>query len=302
MTGREPPAILTDGLSKRYDVRFALDGLSLRVEQGEIFGFLGPNGAGKSTTIRLLLDLIRPTRGRAEILGHDCQRESVAVRDLVGYLPGDLRLYGGLRGHETIELFASMRKRRTDPAFVKEIAAELQLDLQKHAGALSKGNRQKLGVLIALLGDPKVLLLDEPTSGLDPIMQRAVWAILRRMAGRGLTVFFSSHVMSEVEQICERVAILREGRLVTVQPVSELKAHGLRHVVVSFAGAAPAAGSFAIPGVREVERSHAAIEFEVTGEIDGLLKALAAYRVADLRTEQPSRDEILLAYYEGATA
>jgi ABC-2 type transport system ATP-binding protein len=302
MSGADSPAILTEGLSKRYDVQLALDGLSLRVEQGEIFGFLGPNGAGKSTTIRLLLDLIRPIAGSAAILGHNCQRDSVAVRDLVGYLPGDLRLYGGLRGHETIELFASMRRRPTDPDFVREVATDLQLDLDKHAGTYSKGNRQKLGILLALLGEPRVLLLDEPTSGLDPIMQRAVWAILRKMADRGLTVFFSSHVMSEVEQICERVAILRAGRLVTVQPVSELKARGLRHVVVSFAEMAPPASEFALPGVRELERSHASIEFEVTGEMDGLLKALALHRIADLRTEQPTLDEILLSYYEGASA
>lgn len=296
------PAILTEGLSKRYDATLALDHLNLRVEQGEIFGFLGPNGAGKSTTIRLLLDLIRPTDGRASILGHDCRRESVVVRDLVGYLPGDLRLYGNLRGRETVELLASMRRRPTDPAFVKEIAAELQLDLERHAGAYSKGNRQKLGVLLALLGQPKLLLLDEPTSGLDPIMQRAVWDILRRMAAAGLTVFFSSHVMSEVEQICERVGILRAGHLVTVQPVAGLRARGMRHVVVSFAGAAPPPEAFRLPGVRELERAHTSIELEVTGEMDALLKALAPHHVADLRTEQPTLDEILLAYYEGVGA
>lgn len=296
------PAIRTYGLSKRYDSLLALDGLDLQVEQGEIFGFLGPNGAGKSTTIRLLLDLIRPTGGRAEILGFDCQRQSQQVRDLCGYLPGDLRLYPGLRGLETVELFASMRLRLTDMAFVHEIASDLELDLNKHAGTYSKGNRQKLGVLVALLGDPRVLLWDEPTSGLDPIMQRAVWDILRRMAGRGTTVFFSSHVMSEVEQTCERVGILREGRLVTVQPVAELKARGLRHVVVSFAETAPPPSAFALPNVKEIERSRVEVEFEVTGEMDGLLKALANYHVADLKTEQPTLDEILLSYYEGVTA
>jgi len=296
------PAIRTDGLTKHYDSLLALDHLDLQVEQGEIFGFLGPNGAGKSTTIRLLLDLIRPTAGRAEILGLDCQRQSQQVRDLCGYLPGDLRLYPGLRGLETVELFASMRMRPTDMAFVHEIARELELDLTRHAGTYSKGNRQKLGVLIALLGDPRVLLWDEPTSGLDPIMQRAVWDILRRMADRGTTVFFSSHVMSEVEQTCERVGILRQGRLVTVQPVSELKARGLRHVVVSFAENAPPPSAFALPNVREIERSRVEVEFEVTGEMDGLLKALANHHVADLKTEQPTLDEILLGYYEGAPA
>ncbi|MCZ2109545.1 MAG: ABC transporter ATP-binding protein [Dehalococcoidia bacterium] len=293
------PAIRTESLGKRYGRVLALDSLSLQVEQGEIFGFLGPNGAGKSTAIRLLLDLIRPTTGRAEILGFDCQRQSRQVRDLCGYLPGELRLYPGLRGHETVELFASMRLRPTDMAFVHDVANNLDLDLDKHTGTYSKGNRQKLGVLIALLGDPRVLLWDEPTSGLDPIMQRTVWDILRRMTARGVTVFFSSHVMSEVEQICERVGILREGRLVTVQPVSELKARGLRHVVVSFADTAPPPSAFTLRNVKEIGRSRVEVEFEVTGEMDGLLKALANYHVADLKTEQPTLDEILLAYYEG---
>lgn len=302
MTGTNSPAILTHGLSKRYDSLLALDHLDLRVERGEIFGFLGPNGAGKSTTIRLLLDLIRPTDGHAEILGFDCQRQSEAVRDLTGYLAGDLRLYGNLRGHETVDLVAAMRRKPTDPAFVHEIAGELQLDLSRHAGTYSKGTRQKLGVLLALLGQPQVLLLDEPTSGLDPIMQRVVWDILRKQADAGVTVFFSSHVMSEVEQICERVAILREGKLVTVQPVAELRSRGLRHVVVTFANGVPGPEAFRLPGVRELERSRAGIEFEVRGEMDALLKALAAYHVADLRTEQPTLDEILLGYYEGVPA
>lgn len=291
------PAILTASLSKRYDSVLAVDRLDLRVERGEIFGFLGPNGAGKSTTIRMLLDLIRPTAGSAAILGFDCREQSREVRDLTGYLPGDLRLYGNLRGRETIDLFASLRGRKTEEAFIHETADALRLDLSRHSGAYSKGTRQKLGVLIALLGAPRVLLLDEPTSGLDPIMQRVVWDILRRQADQGVTVFFSSHVMSEVEQICERIAILREGRLVTVQPVAEMKARGVRHVIVSFAGQAPPAGAFLIPGVRELERSRETVEFEVRGEFDPLLKALAGHTVIDLRTEQPTLDEILLGYY-----
>lgn len=293
----DAPAILTSGLSKRYDRQLAVDRLDLRVEQGEIFGFLGPNGAGKSTTIRMLLDLIRPTTGNAQVMGFDCQHQSREVRGLTGYLPGDLRLYGGLRGSEMVELFAKLRSQPTAPAFIHETADALGLDLSKHAGAYSKGTRQKLGVLISLLGSPRVLLMDEPTSGLDPIVQRTVWDILRRQTAQGVTVFFSSHVMSEVEQICERIAILREGRLVTVQPVAEMKAHGLRHVIVSFAGQAPSPEAFALPGVRELERSRETLEFEVRGEIDALLKALAAHTVIDLRTEQPTLDEILLGYY-----
>lgn len=294
------PAILTAGLSKTYEATMALDGLNLRVERGEIFGFLGPNGAGKSTTIRLLLDLIRPTAGRASVLGMDCQRQSVAVRASTGYLPGDLRLYPGLRGREMAGLMAGLRKTPIDRGFVLGVAERLDLDLEKPAGSLSKGNRQKLGLLLALVARPPVLLLDEPTSGLDPIVQHKVWEILREEAGRGTAVFFSSHVMSEVDQVCERVGILRAGKLVAVEPVAGLKARQFRHVEVSFADGTPPADAFKLPGVREIRRERSTAEFEVAGEIDGLLKALAPYHVADLRTQQPSLDEILLGFYEEA--
>ncbi len=294
------PAILAEGLGKTYGATVALDRLDLRVERGEIFGFLGPNGAGKSTTIRLLLDLIRPTAGRALVLGMDCRRQSVAVRASTGYLPGDLRLYPGLRGREMAGLMAGLRKSPVDREFVLGLAERIGLDLEKPAGSLSRGNRQKLGLLLALIGRPPLLLLDEPTSGLDPIVQHTVWNILREEAKRGVTVFFSSHVLSEVDQVCERVGILRAGQLVAVEPVSGLKARQFRHVEVSFAGETPPPAAFMLPGVRELRRERSTAEFEVAGEIDGLLKALAPFQVLDLRTQQPSLDEILLGFYEEA--
>jgi len=296
------PAILTEGLTKSYDGTPALTGLDLRVERGEIFGFLGPNGAGKTTTIRLLLDLIRPTAGRARVLGMDCQRESESVRGTIGYLPGDVRLYPGLRGRELVHLVSGLRHGAVDHEYVEGLARRLDLDLEKHAGALSKGNRQKLGLLLALLGRPPVLLLDEPTSGLDPIVQRTVWDILREEASRGVTVFFSSHVMSEVDQVCERVGILRAGKLVAVESVAGLKAHQLRHVEVSFANGVPPPDVFLQPGLREIRRDRATLEFEVAGPIAPLLKSLAPYDVLDLRTEQPTLDELLLAFYREAPA
>jgi len=294
----DAPAIETRGLTRVFDNRVALDHLDLRIERGEIFGFLGPNGAGKSTTIRLLLDLVRPTAGSASILGFDCQRETIEVRKRTSYLPGELRLYPGLTGAQTIDLFAGLRQGAVDQTRARRIAGDLELDLSKKASALSKGNRQKLGVLVALLGEPEVMLLDEPTSGLDPLVQRVVWEILRREAERGATVFFSSHVMSEVEMTCERVGILRQGRLVAVEPVAALKGRSGRHVEVSFAGAAPPRDVFMVPGVQEIRREAATLEFEIAGEIDPLLKALAPYHVVDLRTEQASLDEILFHYYE----
>jgi len=292
------PAILTEGLSKSYGYTLALDSLNLRIEPGEIFGFLGPNGAGKTTTIRLLLDLIRPTSGRATILGMDCQRQSEEVRAATGYLAGDLRLYPGFRGRELVDLISGLRKTDVDRAYIHGLVRRLELDLEKHAGSLSKGNRQKLGLVLALLGRPAVLLLDEPTSGLDPIAQRTVWDILREECDRGSAVFFSSHVMSEVDQVCERVGILRGGKLVAVEPVAELKGRQFRHVEVSFANGVPPVECFRLPGVRELRRDHATLEFEVSGEIGPLLQALGPYAVLDLRTEQPTLEEVLLTYYQ----
>lgn len=294
------PAIETRDLSRIFDGFVALDGLDLRVERGEIFGFLGANGAGKTTTIRLLLDLIRPTRGVAQVLGFDCQRAALEVHRRVGYLPGDLRLYGGLTGEQTIAFFAALRGGEVDEAYVRRLAGRLELDLSKRAGSLSKGTRQKLGLLVALMARPPVLLLDEPTSGLDPIVQHVAWEVLREEAARGTTVFFSSHVMSEVEQVCERVAILRQGRLVAVDTVAGLKARSLRHCEVTFAGEAPPPEELAVAGAREVRRERNVVEFEVAGEFDPLLKALAAHRVVDLRTEAPTLEEIVWQYYEGA--
>jgi len=295
-------AIETRALTRIFGPVVALDHLDLQVNRGEIFGFLGPNGAGKSTTIRLLLDLVRPTSGSAAILGFDCQAQSVEVRKRVGYLPGDLRLYPGLTGAETVELFTNLRGGAVDRAHARQVAVDLELDLSRKVSHLSKGNRQKLGVLLALLGRPPVLLLDEPTSGLDPLVQHTVWDLLRREAQRGTTVFFSSHVMSEVETVCERVGILRQGRLIAVEPVVSLKARYGRHLQVSFAGPAPGPEAFRLPGVRELRREASTLEFEVAGEVDPLLKALARFHVVDLRTEQPTLDEILLHYYQKGAA
>lgn len=291
-------AIVTEGLTKAYGTTLALNRLDLSVEQGEIFGFLGPNGAGKTTTIRLLLDLIRPTAGRASVLGHDCQRESIAVRSLVGYLPGDLRLYPGLTGKETIDYIAGLRERPVDEAYVRELIDRLDLDLGKKVATYSKGNRQKLGVVLALLDRPPVLLLDEPTSGLDPLLQHAVWELLRARAREGATVFFSSHVLSEVEQVCERVGFLRGGRLVAVEPVADLKRRALRRLHVRFADAPPPPGAFDLPGVAEVARTDGAVTFETSGDMDAFIKALARYHVVDLHAEEATLDDIMLAFYE----
>lgn len=292
-----PHAIETEVLTKRYDTHLALDGLTMTVERGEVFGFLGPNGAGKTTTLRILLNLIRPTSGRASILGLDCQRRPLDVHAVVGYLPGDIRLYPRLKGRAIVELIASLRGRPIDEAYLSQLVSRLDLDLDIHAGSYSKGNRQKLGLVLALLARPPVLLLDEPTSGLDPIVQRVVWNILREEADRGTAVFFSSHVMGEVEQVCERVGVLRAGRLVAVEEIAALKGRARRHVEVSFADGVPPPETFSLPGVRELRRDRSTLEFELSGEIGPLIRALAPYHVLDLRTAQPTLEELLISYY-----
>jgi ABC-2 type transport system ATP-binding protein len=222
--------------------------------------------------------------------------ESHLVRAQTSYLPGDLRLYGGKTGWETVELIAGLRGRRPNRRYVQSLADTLGLDLARHAGTLSKGNRQKLGLVLALFDRPAVFLLDEPTSGLDPISQRLVWDLLRQEAARGATIFFSSHVMSEVESVCERVAILRRGRLVAVEPIAALKERALRRLEVTFARPVPP-DAFAIDGVRELERSGHTVWLEVPGHLDEVVKAIARHSVVDLRTEQASLDDILLTFY-----
>ncbi len=294
-------AIRIEGLTKSYGEKLALNGLDLTVERGEIFGFLGGNGAGKSTTIRLLLDLIRPTAGRASVLGFDCQRQSHLARERIGYLPGELRLYEKQTGHDMVRLISGLRGQEHPGRHASELADALEVDLSLRIGTLSKGNRQKIGILTALMNQPEVLLLDEPTSGLDPVMQQVVWNLLRAEADRGVTVFFSSHIMSEVEEICERVGILRQGELVTVAPIDELKGRGIRRLEITLAVPVPA-HAFRLSGVREIGRRHHTIVLEVTDDLDAVIKEVARFPVTDLRTEQPSLEEILLTYYQGVAS
>ncbi len=290
-------AISIQGLTKDYGSLRALDDLTLDVQAGEIFGFLGPNGAGKTTTIRMLLDLIRPTAGSAVILGHNCQTESHLVGDQTTYLPGELNLYPNRTGWEIVELIAGLRGRPADRRYIESLADVLNLDLTRKTGTLSKGNRQKVGIILAFFSRPGVFLLDEPTSGLDPINQRAVWDLIRQKADRGATVFFSSHVMSEVEEICKRVAILRGGRLVAVEPIADLKARALRRLEITFAEPVPR-NAFAFDGVRELDRQGTTVRLEVSGELDRVIKTAAQHRVVTLKSEQASLDDILLTFYQ----
>ncbi len=292
-------AIELRGLTKDYGSLRALDDVSLTVEAGEIFGFLGPNGAGKTTTIRLLFDLIRPTAGAAFVLGFDCQQASLQAREHMGYLPGEFRIYENLTGQETLDFFSSVRG-NIDQAFVREVAGRLELDTSKVVKTYSKGNRQKLGIVLAMMHRPKLLVLDEPTSGLDPLVQETVEELLKRFAADGGTVFFSSHVLSEVEHLCHRAAFLRSGKLVAVEDIGAIKGRSLHVVEVTF-DAAVSPGEFEIPGVRVIDSNNATLHLEVRDNIDTVLKQIARHTVIDLRTEQPSLEEIFRVYYEGTT-
>jgi beta-exotoxin I transport system ATP-binding protein len=293
-------AIELHDLTKDYGGVRALDAVSLSVEPGEIIGFLGPNGAGKTTAIRILFDLIRPTSGSAQVMGIDCQAESLAARAHMGYLPGEMHLYEGLTGHQTIDYFATLRQRHPDAAFVDSLLTRLEFDPSRRIGAYSKGNRQKLGLILATMHRPDILVLDEPTSGLDPLVQDEVARLLFEFAAEGRTVFFSSHVMSEVERMCHRAAFLRQGRLIAVENVAAIKGRSLHIIEVTFTAPVPE-DAFRLPGTREIGRDGNTLHIEVQDGLDAVLKAIARYEVIDLRTEQPSLDQVFRAYYHQDT-
>ena len=290
-------AIEARGLTKDYGGVPALRGVDLEVFQGEIFGFLGPNGAGKTTAIRCLLDLIRPSGGTVRVLGLDPQAEPVAVRTRTGYLPGELRLEDNLNAGSVLRFLNSLRGGRAEWAFVRRLAERLQLDLSVPIKNLSKGNKQKIGVVQALMHRPELLLLDEPTSGLDPLMQQEVLRLIAEARAAGATVFFSSHILSEVREVAERVAIVRRGVVVEVAGTDALINRALRRVRVRFRQKVDDSGLTALPGVQVLARDGAGLLLQVAGEMDGLIKALAALPVSDFETERPSLEEIFLAYY-----
>ena len=295
-------AIQTQGLRKSYGKVQALRGVDLEVRRGEIFGFLGPNGSGKTTTIRCLLDLIRPDGGALRVLGRDPQRESVAVRAQIGYLPGELHIDESFTVEAALRFFNRLRGNRVDWTYVRELAGRLNLDLQLRIKHLSKGNKQKVGILQALMPRPALLMLDEPTAGLDPLMQQQVLRAIREAQAHGATVFFSSHVLSEVEEIADRVGIIRRGVVVEVADPQALIDRALRHVRVRFKRPIDPSALARLPGVTLIDQSDSSsVLLNVAGDMDQLIKALAAYPVIEMDTERPSLEEIFLAYYAEQT-
>jgi ABC-2 type transport system ATP-binding protein len=291
-------AISIQGLSKSYGRVQALRGLDLRVERGEIFGFLGPNGAGKTTTIRCLLDLIRPQAGQIRVLGLDPRRNPVGVRARCGYLPGEWNMDDNWTGKEVLHFFIRLRRGAADWKTAQQIAERLDLDLSPQVKNLSKGNKQKVGLVQAFMHRPPVLLLDEPTAGLDPLVQQTVLEMVVEARQAGATVFFSSHILSEVQAIAGRVGIIRQGKLVEVANTENLLKHSLRRLRLRFDGPVDPAGLLAVPGVSLLSQpAPDSLHLEVTGTMDALVKALAGYPLQDMETERPSLEEVFLAYY-----
>ena len=293
--------IVTSGLSKDYGVGRGLFGLDLEVGRGEVFGFLGPNGAGKSTTMRLLLDLIKPTFGSARVLGLDAARESLEIRRRVGFLPGDWTLYPKLTGRVVLDYLAQLRggvDERVRDALVERFDVELDRPIRQ----LSTGNRQKLGLVQAFMHEPEVLILDEPIAGLDPLVQQSFHALLREVSAQGRTVFLSSHTLSEVERVTDRLAILRQGRLVVVDSLENLRKVAVQRLEIEFAEPVDADQFLALAGVKEVQANGRTVTIGFEGSADSVVKAIAGHQVLAIRPREDDLEDIFLRYYQESPA
>ena len=288
--------IETEKLTKSYGSHRGIVEVDLVVQEGEVFGFLGPNGAGKTTTIRTLLDLIRPTSGTARVFGIESSADPVAIHRRVGYIPGEFTLYDRLTGSQTLEYFANLRG-GVDPAYQRSLVERFELDPSRRFKEYSKGNKQKVGVIIALQHRPELLILDEPTSGLDPLVQQTFFVTLREAVQAGATVFLSSHILSEVEKGADRVAIIRDGRIVKTDTVEGLRDLAHHQVELRFAGPVPAAEFEGLPGVSDLVADDHVLRMRVAGAITPVVRAAARYELLDFVSREPSLEETFLAQY-----
>jgi ABC-2 type transport system ATP-binding protein len=288
--------IETEGLTKFYGKVRGVEDLTLAIKEGEVFGYLGPNGAGKTTTIRLLLDFIRPTSGQARIFGLDVHQHTVEIKQRIGNLPGELALYGNLTGAQLLAYFANLRG-RVDPGYVQQLAQRLDIDLSRPIKTYSHGMKQKVGLLQALMHRPELVVLDEPTIGLDPLVQQEFYRLIAEVKSEERTVFMSSHILPEVERTCDRVGIIRQGHLLTVEEVSALKAKALRTMEIYFAEPVPPESFRTLPGVTDLAVENSILRCTVRGSVDALVKAAASFNVLDLKVHEPSLEEVFLAYY-----
>lgn len=291
------PAILTSRLTKYYGDFPALVELDLEVVPGEVFGFLGPNGAGKTTAIRTLMDEIRPTRGTATILGLDTHADTVEIRRHIGYVPSDLAMYSNLTGRDTLQYFANLRG-GVDWGYVDQLAERLDADLSKKVGDLSTGNRQKVGLIQAFMNRPRLLVMDEPNAGLDPLVQLEFQTMMREVADEGRAVFLSSHTLSEVQRVADRVGIIRQGHLVTVEGVASLRSKAIRRIELVLDSPPDAAVFEAVAGTKDVVVEDRRVTLSFDGDMEQLLgAAISRYTLLDISTKEADLEEIFLTYY-----
>ena len=293
-------AIATSGLTKDFGSGRGLFGLDLEVRQGEVFGFLGPNGAGKSTTMRLLLDLIRPTAGSARVLGLDSVSDSLAIRRRIGFLPGDLALYPKLTGRVALDYLARLRG-GVDSRIRDSLAQRFDADLDRPIHELSTGNRQKLGLIQAFMHEPELLILDEPIAGLDPLVQQSFHALLGEVSAEGRTVFLSSHTLSEVERVTQRLAILRQGRVVVVDSLENLRKVAVQRLEIEFAGPVAAHEFEVLAGVTDATAEGRTVIVSFAGSADAVVKTAAAHEVLAIRPHEEDLEDIFLRYYRVET-
>jgi ABC-2 type transport system ATP-binding protein len=291
------PVIRTEQLTKTYGSHRGIVDVDLAIEPGEAFGFLGPNGAGKTTTIRTILDHIRPTSGRAFVFGIETTVDPVAIHRRVGYLPGEFTLYDKLTGGQTIEYFANLRG-GVDPLYQQDLIARLDVDPSRKFKEYSKGNKQKIGLIVALQHRPDLLMLDEPTSGLDPLVQQTFYEVIRETKAEGRTIFLSSHILSEVEKTCDRVAIIRDGRLVRVDRVEALRDLAHHQVELRFAGDVPVAAFSSLEGVSDLSTEDHLLRLRIAGSIAPLVREASKYELVDFVSREPSLEETFLAQYK----
>ncbi|MGA9533445.1 MAG: ABC transporter ATP-binding protein [Anaerolineales bacterium] len=291
------PVIATDSLTVFYGSHRGIEDVNLTVERGEVFGFLGPNGAGKTTTQRALLDVIHPTNGQASIFGLDSQAEGPAIRQRVGYLPGEFSPYASMRARDFLDLFASLQGRPVDRGYRRQLESRLGLDTSRRIRQYSHGNKQKVGIVAAFMGRPDLLILDEPTIGLDPLVQQTVLELVREARGAGRTVFFSSHNLPEVQAVCDRVGIIREGRLIKTESVETLTRRQFKRVLLTLHEPAPP-DAFEFEGVTETGRDGNRVMLEVRRHLDRVMERAVAYGIVDIDIPPVTLEEIFLAFYD----
>ncbi len=282
-------------LTKYYGKSRGIVDVSFDVEQGEIFGFIGPNGAGKSTTIRLFCSLIYPTSGQARIFGKDCVKDGAEIRQDIGYLPSEVFYYDRMKVMDLLKYSASFYKKDCTQR-INELAEIMELDLKRRIDELSYGNRKKVGIVQGLLHQPKVILLDEPTSGLDPLMQQKFFKLIREENARGATVFFSSHILGEVQRMCNRVAIIKEGRIIQIEDIKTLQQDNYKKIRIAASDLDP--GQFDFDGVLNLQKENGVVSFFYKGDINLITRKISEKTVSDVTIEEPTLEEIFMHYYE----